>query len=120
MVLPINGIFNGQEEIEKLAEYPNIKMFKVKKMTALEPQDDLMELDIVGDKWISSNDDFAFAHVSRISAICVLTARYMADTLGKNKVFFLNSDGLYHFNGHLRIFISRHLDLLKLHGEAPS
>ena len=97
MVLPINGIFNGQEEIEKLAEYPNIKMFKVKKMTALEPQDDLMELDTVGDKWISSNDDFAY--VSRISAICVLTARYMADILGKNKVFFLNSDSIYDFNG---------------------
>ena len=84
MAWPLNSIFNWEEEVHQLAEYPNIKMFFIKKMTASEPQDDLIALDDnTGIKWISSDDA---TYVSRISAICTLTAKYMADTMGKNKV----------------------------------
>ena len=84
MAWPLNSIFNWEEEVHQLAEYPNIKMFFIKKMTASEPQNDLIALDDnTGIKWISSDDA---TYVSRISAICTLTAKYMADTMGKNKV----------------------------------
>ena len=88
MVWPLKSIFNWEEEVNQLAEYPNIKMFMIKRMTASEPQDDLMALDgNTGTKWISSDDA---TYVSRISAICTLTAKYMADILGKNKVNYFS------------------------------
>ena len=76
----MGGIFNVDEELEKLTEYPNIKMFKVKMMTASEPQSDLMDYDWT--KWVSVDE----VYVRQFSAVCLLTARYMADVLGKNKV----------------------------------
>ena len=84
MVFRMGGIFNVVEELEKMTEYPNIRMFKVKMMTASEPQSDLMEYD--WNKWATVNEvDF----VRQFSAVCLLTARYMADELGKNKVSYL-------------------------------
>ena len=80
MGFSMGGIFNVDEELEKLTEYPNIKMFKVKMMTASEPQSDLMDYDWT--KWVSVDE----VYVRKFSAVCLLTARYMADVLGKNKV----------------------------------
>ena len=76
-------IFNAEEEISKLVDYPNIRMFAVRKMTASEPQNDLMEIYHNWDRWASVNET---QYVKDFSAVCLLTARYMADTLGKNKV----------------------------------
>ena len=77
----VGGVFNSEEEIANIANYPNIKMFKIKMMTASEPQDDLMDYDFK--TWISSNDK---ENIKVFSAVCLLTIRYMADVLGKNKV----------------------------------
>ena len=45
------------------------------------PQDDLMHED--WRSWAKTNES---VFVSAFSAVCLLTARYMADVLGKNKV----------------------------------
>ena len=75
------GVFNSDKEIAKTAEYPNIRMFKLALMTDSNPLDDLKEIDF--ETWARSDDSSA---VSQFSAVCLLTARYMADVLGKDKV----------------------------------
>ena len=81
MVFRMGGIFNVVEELEKMTEYPNIRMFKLALMTASNPQDDLKETEF--ETWARSDDSTS---VSQFSAVCLLTARYMADVLGKDKV----------------------------------
>lgn len=81
MEWPMSGIFNGQEEIAKMAEYPNIRMYKLKWMTSDNQENDLLEEDFT--RWAKSNET---EYISPFSAVCLLTARYMADTLGKDKV----------------------------------
>ena len=66
-----------------LNRYPNLKMFRVKTMAASEPQNDLMEFENQWEKWASVNET---SYIRRFSAVCLLTAKYMADVLGKNKV----------------------------------
>ena len=83
MEWPMSAIFNAQEEIAKLAEYPNIRMYKLKWLTSDQPENDLLEEDFT--KWAKSNET---EYVNPFSAVCLLTARYMADTLGKDKVIF--------------------------------
>ena len=79
----MGNILNATEEIEKTAEYPNIRLFQVKQLGADKPQDDLIEYMDEFQKWVPSNDKIT---VKIFSAVCLLTARYMADVLGKNKV----------------------------------
>ena len=67
MVWQMGGIFNSAEEISKLSEYPNLKMFRVKTMTASEPQNDLMEFENQWEKWASVNET---SYVRRFSAVC--------------------------------------------------
>ena len=78
-------IFNATEEIEKIKEYPGIRMYQVKMMLSQEQQDDLMEEDWI--IWSNTNESVV---VSQFSAVCLLTARYMADILGKDKVIKYN------------------------------
>ena len=80
----MNGIFDAQEEITKTADYPNIRMYKVKHIISHEPQDDLLEEDFTA--WAKSNETNL---VGQFSAVCLLTARYMADVLGKDKVCYI-------------------------------
>ena len=74
------GVFESEEEIAKIAEYPNIRMFRLNYMTAKEPQDDLMSLDFTS--WARPNE---VDQIKKFSAVCLLTIKYMADVLGKNK-----------------------------------
>ena len=78
---PMGNIINAEEEITKSAEYPNIKLFKVKQVGSQDLQDDLIEYD--WDYWASTSDADS---VQSFSSVCLLTARYMADSLGKNRV----------------------------------
>ena len=77
----IGAIFNASEEIAHIEEYPNIRMYFVKQMTSNTSQDDLM--DEFWTEWAKSTET---NKVSEFSAVCLLTARYMADILGKDKV----------------------------------
>ena len=77
----MENIFNASEEIAKMSEYPGIRMYFVKLMTSDTPQDDLM--DEVWTSWAKTNET---KMVSTFSAVCLLTARYMADSMGKDKV----------------------------------
>ena len=79
-----NGVFNSTEEIASIAEYSNIRMFRLAYMYSDEPQDDLSGLDF--EAWSKPDE---VDKVKRFSAVCLLTARYMADVLGKDKVFGL-------------------------------
>ena len=79
----IGAIFNASEEIAKLEEYPGIRMYIVKRMTSNKPQDDLMDED-----WTNWTKTSETNKVSEFSAVCLLTARYMADILGKDKVMY--------------------------------
>ena len=111
------GVLNSEEEITKTAEYPNIRMFKLALMTASNPQDDLKETEF--ETWARSDDSTS---VSQFSAVCLLTARYMADVLGKDKVsvallrhLIRYKSSIYEVNDYLQtisIFFQRHLDLL--------
>lgn len=78
------GVFYSEEEIAKTAEYPNIRMFKLQLQANAEPQDDLNNLDF--EYWAKTDDVNA---IKRFSAVCLLTARYMADVLGKEKTIGL-------------------------------
>ena len=80
----IGAIFNASEEVSKMEEYPGIRMYKVKLMTSNTSQDDLMDEDWTD--WVKTNDTNM---MSSFSAVCLLTARFMADILGKNKVLLL-------------------------------
>ena len=77
----MDKIFNAGEEIAAMEEYPNIRMYFVKLMTSNTPQDDLM-----AEQWTDWEKTTSTDRVSQFSAVCLLTARYMADTLGKDKV----------------------------------
>ena len=81
MEWPMYAIMNSTEEISKMAEYPNIKLFKLAHMTAPEPQSDLTTLDF--EKWASTSES---DKIQGFSAICLLTIRNLADRLGKDKV----------------------------------
>ena len=81
MQLTMSGIFNASEEIAKMAEYPNIRLFRIKHMTNGEPQDDLMDEDVI--IWAKTSEA---NYVKSFSAVCLLTARNWADTMGKDKV----------------------------------
>ena len=74
-------IFNSTEEIAMLSEYPGIRLYRLKGMTSDEPQDDLMDDGFI--TWANTNDA---KNVKIFSAVCLLTAKYMADVLGKEKV----------------------------------
>ena len=78
-------IFNATEEIEKMKEYRGIRMYQVKMMLSQKQQDDLMEEDWI--IWANTSESVV---VSQFSAVCLLTARYMADILGKDKVIKYN------------------------------
>ena len=81
MQFTMNGIFNSTEEIAMMPEYPGIRLYRLKSMTSDEPQDDLMEDGFI--TWANTNDANI---VKTFSAVCLLTAKYMADVLGKEKV----------------------------------
>mgnify|MGYP001185973661 CR=1 FL=1 len=80
MEWPMSDIFNAQEEIAQLADYANIRIYRLELMTSDQPENDLLEEDF---KWAKSNET---EYINPFSAVCLLTARYMADTLGKDKV----------------------------------
>ena len=80
----MSGILNADEEIAKSAEYRNIKLFRTDHMTASDPQNDLQTDPPI--EWEPTSNANA---VRQFSAVCLLTARYMADALGKDKVFGL-------------------------------
>ena len=84
---PMGNIINSEEEITKSAQYPNIKLFKVKQVGSQDLQEDLIEYD--WDYWASTSDTDS---VRSFSSVCLLTARYMADNLGKNRVILALSD----------------------------
>ena len=77
----MGGIFNATEEIAAMEEYPNIRMYFVKLMTSNTPQDDLMAED-----WTAWEKTTSTNSLKQFSAVCLLTARYMADAMGKDKV----------------------------------
>ena len=81
MEFRMNGIFNSSEEIAAMADYPNIRMYVVPHMYSDSPQKDLMK----EGHWFTSKDT-QNTNVGRMSAVCLLTARYIADVLGKEKV----------------------------------
>ena len=80
----MGGIFNADEEIAAMAEYPNIRMYYVKLMTSDTPQDDL-----VSEEWTEWAKTSESNMVKSFSAVCLLTAKYMADQMGKDKVICL-------------------------------
>ena len=53
-------------------------------MSPNEPQDDLMEEGVI--TWVTTNEA---DKVKEFSAVCLLTAKYMADVLGKEKVIII-------------------------------
>ena len=62
-----------------------------------QPQDDLIEEDFQWqNNWAKSNESNL---VGEFSAICLLTARYMADVLGKDKVCTLGDTGFFRLQG---------------------
>ena len=80
----MNNIFNSTEEIAQISNYPNIRLYKVKLMSNSEAQDDLVQEDPqYRENWAKSNEA---DKVGSFSAVCLLTAKYMADVLGSNKV----------------------------------
>ena len=50
----MGGIFNSSEEIAKMAEYPNIRLFRINHATASEPQDDFNGNAVIN--WVSTTD----------------------------------------------------------------
>lgn len=85
MGFTMGGIFNADAELDRLAdEFPNFRLMRVKLMTSDTPQDDLMEEDF--GIWATTADR---NYARRFSAVCLLTASYMADILGKDKPFGL-------------------------------
>ena len=54
----MDGIFNSDQELDRLAEFPNFRLMKIKLMTSDTPQDDLTEEDF--DIWAApANRDYA-------------------------------------------------------------
>lgn len=83
MQMAMVSIFNATEEIAATAAFSNIRMYKVKTMTSDTEQDDLMIED--GAMWFKSDEPY----VKGFSAVCLLTARYISEILGKDKAFGL-------------------------------
>ena len=83
MKWPLEGIFNGTQEIVDLAEYKNFRLFHLPEMASNEKQNDLLIKDV---KWTSTSD---VESMKKFSAVCSLTAKFMANVLGKDKVFGL-------------------------------
>ena len=83
----MKDIFNASHYIETMKNYPNIKLFKLSHMTSSEPQEDLLELDPHYQTWTSADKN----NVELFSAVCLLTARFMADILGQNKVSYIKN-----------------------------
>ena len=83
MKWPLEGIFNGTQEIADLAEYKNFRLFHLPEMASNEKQNDLLIKDV---KWTSTSD---VESLKKFSAVCSLTAKFMANVLGKDKVFGL-------------------------------
>ena len=81
MEYSMGGLINVTEEVEKTAEYLNIRMIKLAHLKAEDPQDDIMDPD--NPLWFPTSNTGA---VRSFSAVCLLTARYFADVLGKDKV----------------------------------
>ena len=79
MEFRMGGLFNSSEEIKAMADYPNIRMYIVPKQYSDSPQDDLMK----EGHWFTTSDS---KDMQRMSAVCALTARYISDVLGKDKV----------------------------------
>ena len=77
----MGNIFNSTEEIAKVANYPNIRIYKINHQTSETPLDDLKVESGVG--W-SKTDNAGM--VKAFSAVCLLTATYLADAMGKDKV----------------------------------
>ena len=80
----MGGLVNVEEELDRLEEFPNFRLMQVATMTSDSPQDDLMEEDF--DIWATTSDR---NYARQFSAVCLLTASYMAEVLGKNKTFGL-------------------------------
>ncbi len=97
-------IFNATEEIARMADYPNVRMFRLAHKTSDTPQDDIMD-ESPGD-WSKTDDANA---VSAFSAVCLLTATYMADALGKDTVSFINNANIRTIDFVFGIIL-RHLD----------
>ena len=89
------NIFNSEDEMAQILEYSNIKLFKLEHMTSPEPQEDLMTVNYYK-TWVPISDTNG---VRGFSAVCLLTAKYMADVLGKTKViyFLFKSIHFMHF-----------------------
>ena len=83
MKWPLEGIFNGSQEIADLAEYKNFRLFHLPEMASNEKQNDLLIKDV---RWTSTSDAES---LKTFSAVCSLTAKYMANVLGQDKVFGL-------------------------------
>ncbi len=81
----LSNTFNGTDEITRMAEYPNIRLYRLNHMTSDMPQDEIMNENLGG--W-GKTDDATF--VGGFSAVCLLTASYMADALGKDTVKWLS------------------------------
>ena len=85
----MRGIFNLEAELARLAQnYPNFRFITVAKMANETVQDDLMMDDDEVNVW-SSTSVLDEKKVRAFSSVCILTASYMADVLGKNKTFGL-------------------------------
>ena len=76
----LQNIFGANEEISSLAEYFNFRILRLPHMTSETMQDDLLNKNAL---WTSTSDT---DYVKQFSAVCLLTAKYMADELGKDKV----------------------------------
>lgn len=79
MVIRMDQIENGFEEIQNSRNYTNIRMFQLGLFTS-----DKEEEDILGgwDNWYSAN---ATDKLAEFSAVCFLTARYLTDLMGDNQ-----------------------------------
>ena len=79
-------ILNAEEEISKFLDYPNIRMFAVRKMTSTEPQNDLMETYHNWNRWASVNET---QYVKDFSAVCLLTFDFVKSQI-KELGLFIN------------------------------
>ena len=73
----MSQIYNATDEIAASAEYDNIRMFKVKKMTSDVEQEDLMQEDWTA--WADPSDP----NLESFSAVCFFYARSISDMIGR-------------------------------------
>lgn len=74
----LDATFNAAAEIADIANYPNIKLYRVDHLGHPEPQDDLLSEHVQSKHWGRTNDTY---FVSQFSAICLLTIKYMSEQL---------------------------------------